>query len=559
MTFAERIRQIRENVVRHCRPLPSPWPSYCLFFSVSDGTERAIVVHAKGTRFDKVWEHGVQAMLRRMDKRGVSGKWLRVDWVDEVTERSPEAFEALLRKTKRNYFRKGLCFDSDFTCPLTEQEINANAILYGGPVIPHATLNAHNLEIYGKGRFGRALVYDRGKPVFLFSSRGIFADGTGLHPLFGKGLSRGVRQIEKLSADDVFELIRKGSEYLARQIDQDGRFVYGYFPCFDRRIDTYNTLRHASTTYAMTEAWEVTGDPRLKSAIERSLNYITGKPIRFGTAADGSEFAMLVDSGDEIKLGGNAVLILALVKYCEVTGTRHFLPLAEKLARGIRVMQSQATGKFVHILHASDFSVKEENRIIYYEGEAAFALIRLYELTQDERWLEMVEKAFSHFIAAQYWRKHDHWLSYCVNELTRYRPKEEYFRFGVQNFAGYLGFVANRITTFPTLLELMMAAHDMLSRLARQNDLVHLLEDVDIDRFYEALEKRAHHLLNGHFWPELAMYFRNPERIVGSFFIRHHAFRVRIDDVEHYLSGLIAYHHYVATGRARLPAHSRNT
>jgi len=207
-------------------------------------------------------------------------------------------------------------------------------------------------------------------------------------------------------------------------------------------------------------------------------------------------------------------------------------------------MQDSSTGRFDHVLTYPSLAVKEPFRIIYYDGEAAFGLMRLYALTRDPRWLAAVERAFDYFLAHDHWRAHDHWLAYATNELTRHRPRRDYYEFGLRNFADYLDFVRHRITTFPTLLELMMAARQMLDRLAGDPAHAELLARIDPTAFHEALEHRAHYLLNGHFWPELAMFYANPRRIAGSFFIRHHAFRVRIDDVEHYLSGLVAYLNY---------------
>lgn len=522
---------------------------FVLFVSCTDTTQRADVFTIMGATARDAWEQAEAELARRE----TDGAWLRVDWVDAVEQSSWGALRVRLKDIKRNYFRLGISLDADFEHAFLETEINANAMLYGGPKQASAVLNERTFCIYAAQRHGiRGMHFVDECSIWLFTTKGVFVGEDGVvHRLNGDGLDAGRRMISTLGADDVLRLVESGGLYLASQVGEEGRFHYGWHPCFDRAINSYNSLRHASTLYAMLEAWEVTRDAELKAAIDRALAHLVTALIRTVTLPSGEQAAFLVDTGSEIKLGGNAVSILALVKYRELTGDDRHIALLDGLAAGILHMQDPATGSFTHVLNYPALDVKQDFRIIYYEGEAAFGLMRLFGLTGDERWLTAVERAFGHFIRQQHWQEHDHWLSYCVNELTLHRPHKTYFQFGLDNFKGYLDFVLERITTFPTLLELMMAAEKMIGRLRADPGLAHLLDGVDIPRFYKALHHRANYLLNGYFWPELAMFFADPRKIAGSFFIRHHAFRVRIDDVEHYLSGLVAYRNYLLASEAR--------
>lgn len=543
-----KLSAIRRSLSGRVPPLAKPFPPVVLFLSVSDGDQRAKVVTGTGASLEAAWQNGLVLLRETMAREGLEGRWLRVDRVDTVRALDWSEIRVLLGRTKRNYFRGGIALDADFTRAFTEQELNANAMLYSGNRIPGAVLNEKNFVIYAGQRFGSGerLDFADRHQAFVFTTRGVFCDEAGhLHELAPAGRDAGRRIVDPLGTHQLSSIIARSSNYLGEQVGADGTFVYGHHPCFDRRIDAYNTLRHASTTYSMLEAWELTHDTALGTAIERSIGYLTSELIRETILPDGTPVAFLVDVGNEIKLGGSAVAILALAKHAAITRDKTHLPLMQRLALAICFMQDEKSGAFTHVLNHPDLTVKQRYRTIYYEGEAAFALMRLYELDGDERWISAVERAFDHFIAQEHWKHHDHWLGYCVNELTRHRPHERYFRFAIANVADYLDFVENRITTFPTLLELMMAARETIARIALDPELDHLLDGIDLRRFETALEKRAHYLLNGHFWPEMAMYFRKPDRIVGSFFIRHHAFRVRIDDVEHYLSGLIAYRAYL--------------
>jgi len=518
---------------------------YILFFSYTDGRTRARVETFRGPTLADAWRRGTVRLRRQVTRNPDVIRWLRVDLVDTMRRNDWGTLRRQLVDVKRNYCRQGISLDPGCRHAFLETEINANAMFYGGPKYPHCMVNEKNFQRYARRRHGLASVdFGDDTPVWMFSARGFFIESGRadvVHEIAGPGRSAGRRLVETLDGEILSALIGNSSSFLARQVGADGRFTYGWHPCFDREIQAYNALRHASTTYAMIEAWEVTRDAALWAAIERTLAWLRREAIRTVVLPDGAEAAFLVDVDNEIKLGANAVAILAFTQHAVVTGRGDDLPLLEKLALGVQYMQRSRDGSFVHVLNYPDLTHKEAFRTIYYEGEAAFGLMRLYSLTGDKRWLQTVEKAFGHFIAKEHWRHNDHWLSYCVNELTRYLPEEKYFRFGILNVRDYLDFVLNRITTFPTLLELMMASQAMIERIETMPQMRHLLEEIDLPKFQRALHFRARYLLNGYFWPELAMFFANPERIVGSFFIRHHAFRVRIDDVEHYLSGLVAY------------------
>lgn len=547
MSLSGLLQRMRPAVERHLVALDSPWPTHTLFLSLCDGERRARVVHATGDRFDDLWRDLSVRCQRLATRDKLKVRWLRADWVIGAKTIDWKTLRATLKMVKRNYFRYGLALDTDFQAVFLEQELNGNAMLYGGNAIVHATLNESNFRLYACRRFRKLdLDFSDDGTVCLLTTQGLFCDAdTEPVLLYPTGRDAGRRIIEPLDAEAVRGLIERGSRYLSTQVRPDGHFHYGWHPCFDRPINTYNTLRHASTLYAMLEAWEVTRDPGLGEAIEHAMAYLTERLIKTVVLDDGTMAAFLVDLRDEVKLGGNAVCLLALTEYSRLFGNNRHRALMERLALGIRYMQDPATGRFVHVLNYPDLSVKNDFRVIYYDGEAVFGLMRLYRLTRDPRWLEMVERAFEHFIASDHWKAHDHWLGYCVNELTLVRPEERYYRFGIRNVADHLDFVERRITTFPTLLELMMAAKAMLERVREQPGLRHLLDEIDLEKFDRALHARAHYLMNGHAWPEYAMYFRNPGRILGGFFIRHHSFRVRIDDVEHYLSGYVAYHRYL--------------
>lgn len=523
-------------------------PKYIVFLSISDGASRAYVTNGIGNSLSTSWKNAVDRSNKLIKDRRLQPIWFKVDVVKEIRSLTQSEFLQYLNAFKRNYFREGISFDPFFSTAFLEQEVNANVFVHENKSAQRKELVWKNINFYLKRyRFEeKNLSAESTKNIYPFTTHSLFCDSDSIYPLCDDRLDHGRRKVEDVSKAIAKSLVAKSSAYLKNQILETGKFRYGYFPCFDKEIDHYNHLRHSSSVYSLLESYELVEEESYLTSAMKAINYLIRESVKVVEDNSGVSRAFVIENlqEDEIKLGANAAAILAMAKYTELTQDNTYMDMMHLLAEGIFFFHNPADGSFCHVLNYPDLSVKERFRIVYYDGEAAFALMRLYALDQNPRWLDLVKKSFRYFIEKRYWNNKDHWLSYCSFELVKVLPQREYIEFNLRNAAGILDFALERETTFPTILELLMATYQLVQLMKLKNIHLDLLATFDESKLERAILHRARHQLNGYFWPEMAMYFKAPLHILNSFYIRHHSFRVRIDDVEHNLSGYCSYFLY---------------
>lgn len=546
-TLKEKVITVGEEIETNMISFFKRKPKYVIFLSVSDGNERARVLHSVANTVESTWSNVVKLLKRSIAKNKITPRWIKADIVTNINTFTYQEFLKHVSSIKRNYFREGISLDPSFNMAFLEQEVNANAFLHGLKE-KKARLAFNNINFYMKTYRGvrYAIKEEHIKHIFTFKTKSFFTDEKNSYELLNGALNNGYRKIETIDKEFIETVIDKTSSFLAGEVLDTGQFRYGYFPQFNREINTYNILRHGSTVYSMVEAYEITRDIKLKEAIEKALKYLIDDAIKIEKLEDGKSRAFVIEKSldNEIKLGANATAILALSKYTKVIKNEQYIPLMNQLAEGILYFQNE-DGSFIHVLNYPELSIKDEYRTIYYDGEAAFALMRLYDITREEKLIQTVEKAFEHFIEVNHWKHGDHWLSYCSNELFTYRPERKYAEFNLKNANRMLDFSLTRETAFPTLLELMMASYNMIVKMKEQNLHLDLLDGFDEEKLETVINHRVQHQMYSYFFPEMAMYFKVPNNILNSFYIRHHSFRVRIDDVEHNLSGYCSFYHNI--------------
>lgn len=85
-----------------------------LFLSASDMKTRAIVRHAHANSPEEAWKFALEELKKVLQSEKIKPKIFRADWVVSSEKITWKNFIDLLRKTRRNYFRKGLALDEDY-------------------------------------------------------------------------------------------------------------------------------------------------------------------------------------------------------------------------------------------------------------------------------------------------------------------------------------------------------------------------------------------------------------------------------------------------------------
>ena len=510
---------------------------FSVFYTISDTKRQAKVFRGTGTSLQEALDKALEVACAGVNKAEIDPKWVKLEIVIDREECNPQKLVDEIFGGYSYYFRKGISLDDKYNYAYTEGELNGFKLLdYDKKLLDLRTFNSYTMQRDDD------VILSTPKKIYSFVTDQYFCDDRGeVYKLYNEGLDTGRRIEPAVTKKEALKLVQNGVRFLIHQMHPDGTFDYGYYPLRHKLISGYNIMRHTSSIWSLICAAEITKDKDIYSHAVMAIKYMLSQ-IRYYD--DGMAYLIEKDT-NEIKLGANGVAIILLTQFMKLFGTDEYVSVCEKLGHGILKMMNPETGGYIHVLNADDRSLKAEYRTVYYDGEATFALCRLYSLTGSKLWLAVATRAVDHFIEADYTKYRDHWVAYAVNELTMHKPEEKYFEFGLRNVMVNLETIYKQKTTYHTYLEMLMASYGIYRRIIDGGYEVKYLEEFDADRFVETIMHRADHMRNGYGYPELIMYYKKPSYFKGSFFVRHDAFRTRIDDVQHNCGSYIAlYHHF---------------
>lgn len=539
--FSEKLSALCSTILAHrsfeqyqTETSPKVCGRYAAFISVCDTRSRARVLRAAADTPEAAWGSACEKATDYIKRHSFEPVWIKADILSESRTVPTAEVISQIAGGYHEFFRHGISFHDDMSSAFIEAELNGSRVIsYKKKTLELVVINKFLAAI------GAKTLSAMPETLVLFDCKCAFCDENGeVYSLYGSGADCGRRVIPKFTDKIALDVINTSSEYLSMQVGQDGKFDYGYYPVYHSEISGYNIMRHTASIWNMLCAYRLFKDSFMLRQIESAIGYMLKNSFYKYRKRDGDDnILFLADKyNGEVKIGANAVAIITLTEYMNVTESDKFYDYCRDYGNGIMELYDDGDGTFYHVLDYPSLSPKEKFRTVYYDGETLFALCRLYGLTKDERWLNTARKAADGFIEKNYVRFADHWTAYAMNELCKYCTDDKYLSFGLRNAQDNLEKIYRCATTYHTYLELLCVTAQLYFRIKDNNIPCSYLEQFDEKRFAQTIFHRAEYMLNGYCYPEYVMYFKQPSQALGAFFVRHDGYRIRIDDIQHFSS-----------------------
>jgi hypothetical protein len=216
--------------------------------------------------------------------------------------------------------------------------------------------------------------------------------------------------------------------YLAHAVKPDGTYRYEVNAVDNEEHPGYNWPRHAGATWFLSESALYGKEPLMIDAAERAARRLAD-----GALVDCGPHRCIAD-GDRADLGSSALGLLALSEIVQGGLMPELMPAIRELAAFIR-SQQRPDGEFMHFYDRQK-NAPEDVQVLYYTGEAAFALGRAARLTRDPKDVEAASRALDrlvttpfYYAAAHYYYGAEHWTCHALDELWERAPNRKALRF----------------------------------------------------------------------------------------------------------------------------------
>lgn len=245
-------------------------------------------------------------------------------------------------------------------------------------------------------------------------------------------VARLVKMLPKETTEQKFagSVKRQGSWFIQNQ-KPEGNFVYEQYSATGEETENNNIVRQAGALYGLGHIYRFNKDPYIGKAFERSLTYFQRL-----TATVGAEMAAITHE-DATFTNTTALVVLGLVEYMEADEQKKTTENLEYLVRLSNYLVSTQTpeGAYIHTY------TPEPSESDYTNGEAMYALIRSYNLTQKEAYLSSVKKmadyAIGHYGAQTFHASFFSWSMAAFSYLYAVSPDEKYWKYMASSIDAY--------------------------------------------------------------------------------------------------------------------------